>query len=170
MLRCSDQIWLRLEPYVLALRGIRVHPTSVLGNVEFDGPAIVEAHCRLMGSPRLKVGRNAHFGPHVHCQGDIVLGDDVWVGPRVTIWGRDHGIEAGTPICQQPHRTEPIRVGCDVEIGAGSILLRGITIGDGARLRSGSVCTQDVASGAVVSGSPAQPSSDEREPDSRDDI
>ena len=118
---------------------------------------MVEAHCRIRGNPRIVVGRNVHFAPHVHCQGDIVLGDEVWVGPRVIMWGRDHSIEPGTPICQQPHHTEPIRVDHDVEIGPGTILLRGVSVGAGACLGAGSVCTRDVPAGASVSGSPARP-------------
>ena len=42
-------------------------------------------------------------------------------------------------------------------IGAGSIILRGITIGDGATVGAGSVVTRDVESRTVVVGNPARP-------------
>jgi acetyltransferase-like isoleucine patch superfamily enzyme len=147
----------RVERFVLRLRGVRLHPTAEIQNVCFHGPAVVEANTRLLGNPRLEVGRHCYIGPHIHCQGDIVLGDRVWVGPRVTMWGRDHGILPGIPICKQPHRSEPIRVERDVEIGPGAILLRGISVGAGASLGANSVCTRDIPAGAVVSGCPARP-------------
>ena len=139
-----------------ALRGVRVHPTAECDNVVFRGPAVVEAHCRLKGNPVFVVGAGVHVGPHVHGQGEIEIGDGSYVGPRTTLWGRDHGIEPGSPIHSQPHRTAPIRIGERVEIGAGAVLLRGVTVGAGARVGAGSVCTRDVAPGSVVVGSPAR--------------
>ena len=110
-----------------------------------------------MGNPRLRVGRDVRIGPGVHMQGDIALGDRTEIGARVVFWGRDHGIEPGTPIRWQPHRTEPIRIGADVEIGAGALVLRGVVVGDGARIGAGAVCTKDVPAGARVGGAPARP-------------
>jgi len=155
--RTKYWLWLRIERHVLRLRGVRVDPSARLVNVRFRGPARVEARCRLMGNPRVELGRDVVVGPDVHVQGDIVVGDRTRIGPRTCMWGRDHGIEPGTPIRSQPHRTEPIRVGADVEIGAGAVLLRGVTVGDGARVGAGAVCTRDVAPGAKVAGSPARP-------------
>ena len=151
------QLWLRIERHVLRLRGVHVHPSATLMNVRFAGPAVVEANTRLMGNPRIELGRGVYVGPHVHCQGDIKIGDEAWIGPRVCMWGRDHGIEPGIPIRSQPHRTEPIRIEAGASVGAGSVLLRGVTIGAGARVGAGSVCTRDVAPGGSVAGSPARP-------------
>jgi acetyltransferase-like isoleucine patch superfamily enzyme len=142
---------------LLPLRGVRVHPTVEFRNVHFDGgPVVIENHCRLMGYPRMRIGRGVHVGPHVHAQGDITIDDGVWIGPRTTLWGRDHGFEPGVPIRSQPHRTEPIRIERDAEVGAGSIVLRGVTVGARARLGAGSVCTRDVMPDARVAGSPAK--------------
>ena len=49
-----------------------------------------------------------------------------------------------------------INVGDKVWIGAGSIILPGVTIGDGAMVAAGSVVTKDVPSRAVVGGNPAR--------------
>ena len=160
--RAKYQIGLRVERHILRLRGVRIHPTAAIQNVRFRGPAVIGAHCRLAGNPRIELGRGVHVAAHVHGQGEIFLGDDVFVGPRVVLWGRDHGIEPGTPIRLQPHRTEPIRVERGAEIGAGAILLRGVTIGAGASLGAGAVCTRDVPPGAKVAGSPARPASGAR--------
>ena len=51
----------------------------------------------------------------------------------------------------------PVRIGSDVWIGGGAIILPGITIGDGAVIGAGSVVTRDVGAGATVAGNPARP-------------
>jgi maltose O-acetyltransferase len=51
----------------------------------------------------------------------------------------------------------PVRIGADVWIGGGAIILPGVTIGDGAVIGAGSVVTLDVGSGQTVAGNPARP-------------
>jgi acetyltransferase-like isoleucine patch superfamily enzyme len=48
-------------------------------------------------------------------------------------------------------------LGNDVWLGAGTVVLRGVTVGDGAVVGAGSVVTRDVAPYTVVAGSPARP-------------
>jgi len=146
----------RAERHVLRLRGVRVGATAVLSNVRFAGPCVIEDRCRLRGNPTVRVGRGVHVHAHAHLQGDIHLDDGVWVGPRVVMWSRDHGIAPGTPIRRQPHRIVPIRIGRGATIGAGAVILRGVCVGEGATVGAGAVCTRDVPARAVVRGSPAR--------------
>ena len=60
---------------------------------------------------------------------------------------------------------EPVRVGRYVFIGAGAIVLPGVTIGDGALVAAGSVVRADVPPFAVVAGVPARVVGDAREQD-----
>lgn len=57
-----------------------------------------------------------------------------------------------------PERVRPshIEIGNDVWFGAGAIVLRGITIGDGAVIGAGAVVTKDVPPYAIVAGNPAR--------------
>jgi len=50
----------------------------------------------------------------------------------------------------------PVLIGEDVWLGFGSIVLKGVTIGDAATVGAGSVVTRDVAPGATVVGNPAR--------------
>jgi maltose O-acetyltransferase len=50
----------------------------------------------------------------------------------------------------------PVRIGSNVWIGGGAIILPGIIIGDDAVIGAGSVVTKDVAPGATVRGNPAR--------------
>jgi len=139
----------------LRKRGVIVFNNSVLSNVEFRGPARIEPYCRISGDPKVVIGRN--FYMNVACQllGDITFGDDVLLGPMVIMWGRDHGFAAGQPIREQPLKRAPIRVGNDVWIAGGCVVLRGVTIGDGAVVGAGAVVTRDIPPNAIAVGNPA---------------
>jgi maltose O-acetyltransferase len=50
----------------------------------------------------------------------------------------------------------PVRIGHNVWIGGGAIVLPGVTVGDDAVIGAGSVVTRDVPPGAVVVGNPAK--------------
>lgn len=109
-------------------------------------------------------GYNIHLGDHVFLNFNCVLldvteiriGARTQIGPAVQIYTADHprdpsarrqGLESG----------KPIRIGEDVWIGGGAILLPGITVGDGAVIGAGSVVTHSVPPGATVAGNPAHP-------------
>lgn len=51
--------------------------------------------------------------------------------------------------------TSPVRIGDFVFVGAGAIILPGVTVGDGAVVGAGAVVREDVLAGAIVIGNPA---------------
>lgn len=59
---------------------------------------------------------------------------------------RDAGLEFG----------RPVDIGRNVWIGAGALILPGVTVGDEALIGAGSVVTRDVPAGAAVAGNPAR--------------
>jgi maltose O-acetyltransferase len=86
---------------------------------------------------------------------EVTIGDRTQIGPAVQIYAADHprdlaqrreGLECG----------RPVRIGRDVWIGGGAIILPGITIGDNAIVGAGSVVTHDVPAGTTVAGNPAR--------------
>ena len=52
--------------------------------------------------------------------------------------------------------TRPTKIGDDVWVGAGSIIMAGVTIGDGAIIAAGSVVTKDVEAYCIYGGTPAK--------------
>lgn len=86
----------------------------------------------------------------------VSIGDGTQIGPAVQIIAADHprdpaqrrsGLELG----------KPVRIGRNVWLGGGSLILPGVTIGDDAIVGGGSVVTRDVPEGATVAGNPARP-------------
>ena len=103
----------------------------------------------------ISIGRGVFInaGCSFQDQGGVVIGDGVLIGHRVVLATINHGLrpeERHTCICS------PIVIGRNVWIGAGAIVLPGVTIGDDAVVAAGAVVTRDVAAGDVVAGVPAK--------------
>lgn len=130
--------------------------------------------CELFGA----VGEDAVIRPPFHCDYgyNILLGDGVFlnfncvildvvevtigdltqIGPGVQLLTADHprdaearrsGLEFG----------RPIRIGKNVWIGAGALIMPGVNIGDDVLIGAGAVVTRDVPAGVTVVGNPARP-------------
>ena len=97
----------------------------------------------------------ANFNLTLVDDGDIFIGNYVMFGPNVTL------ATAGHPIMPQL-RLEgmqfniPIRIGNNVWIGAGTIVLPGVTIGENTVIGAGSVVTKDIPANVVAVGNPCK--------------
>jgi acetyltransferase-like isoleucine patch superfamily enzyme len=88
----------------------------------------------------------------------ITIGHHVTVGANTTIIDSDfHPLQPRARL-QEPSvaKRAPIQIGNDVFIGMQSLILKGVTLGDGCVVGAGSVVTRDVAAGVIVAGNPAQ--------------
>ena len=91
----------------------------------------------------------------VYKRGMLEIGDRVSIGPCVILVLASHPNSAH--MTNKIHDKEyTIRIEDDAWIGAGAIILNGITIGKGAVVGAGSIVTKDVPAGAVVAGNPAK--------------
>ncbi|HEX4190860.1 MAG TPA: sugar O-acetyltransferase [Marmoricola sp.] len=87
--------------------------------------------------------------------GRITIGDDTQIGPHVQLLTPKH------PLDPDERRSKiesagPIKIGSNVWIGGGAIVLAGVTIGDNAVVGAGSVVTKDVPANSVAVGNPAR--------------
>lgn len=113
-------------------------------------------HCDYGFNIQLGAGAFLNFNVVILDVVEVVIGERAQIGPAVQIYAADHPRDAAT------RRTglefgRPVRIGADVWIGGGAILLPGVTIGEGAVVAAGSVVTRDVAPGGMVMGNPARP-------------
>lgn len=142
--------------FSLSLRNISIGKGSVFHNIKFSGSARIEPYCRIIGDPKISIGNNFYCNAFCHFLGDITIGDNVMIGPKTIIWGRDHGISLGTPMCEQDHVKKPIVIGNDVWIGGNVTILKGVKISDGAVIGAGSVVVKNIPPNAIVVGNPAK--------------
>ena len=90
-------------------------------------------------------------------QGGIHVGDNVLFGPRVQVLAVDHVFTDTTkPIMQQGITARGIRIEDNCWIGAGAIVLDGVTIGRGACIGAGAVVTASVPAHSLAVGVPAR--------------
>lgn len=108
-------------------------------------------------------GRNVHFGKNIYANFNLTLVDDTHIyvgdstmfGPNVTV------ATAGHPIQPELRRkgmqyNAPVHIGKNCWIGAGAIILPGVTIGDNVVIGAGSVVTKDIPSNVVAVGNPCR--------------
>lgn len=108
-------------------------------------------------------GCHTHFGNNVYANfnltlvddTDIYVGDGVLFGPNVVV------AVAGHPVDPDLRRKVaqfnlPVHIGNNVWIGAGAIILPGITIGDNSVIGAGSVVTKDIPANVVAVGNPCR--------------
>ena len=89
--------------------------------------------------------------------GPLRIGENVMMGPDVTILSQTHNIErTDIPMGKQGMREAEVSIGNDVWIGMRSIIMPGVKIGDGAVIGAGAVVTKDVPDYAIVGGVPAR--------------
>lgn len=108
-------------------------------------------------------GKHCHFGKNVYanfnltCVDDthIYVGEYTMLGPNVVLASAGHPIlpELREKIYQY---NMPIHIGKNCWLGAGVIVLPGITIGDGSVIGAGSVVTKDIPAGVIAVGNPCR--------------
>ncbi len=121
---------------------------------------------------RVVIGNDSTLvGAVFMCAGDITIGERVIVSYNVTIADCDfhprdpderiRDAIANAPEGDRSHRpplvSRPVVIEDDAWIGIGAIILKGVTIGRGARIGAGAVVTGDVPAGMWVAGNPARP-------------
>lgn len=104
----------------------------------------------------LKVGKNFKRMKDViidpsHCW-HISIGDNVTLAPRVHILAHD----ASTKTFLNHTRVANTIIGDNVFVGAGAIVLPGVTIGNNVVIGAGSVVTKDIPDNSVALGNPAR--------------
>lgn len=137
---------------------------SFLKDVEIGEGTVVHDQVNLY---KCKIGKNCKIDAFVYIEEDVVIGDnckirpfvfiptgvtienDVFVGPNVSFTNDKY------PKVKGEWRLLRTRIKKGASIGANSIILPGITIGEDVLVGAGSVVTKDVPNGAIVAGNPA---------------
>lgn len=96
------------------------------------------------------IGDKCKIRPFVFIPTGVTIGDNVFIGPNVTFTNDKY------PRAKGKWTLLRTRIERGASVGANSVILPGITIGQKALIGAGSVVTHDVPNGAIVSGNPAR--------------
>jgi acetyltransferase-like isoleucine patch superfamily enzyme len=138
----ADGVTLRSAPRNTPLGGGQ---PCVLRTLSPDAELVLERNVGISAAT-LCAGRSIHIGAEtIIGAGALILDNDfhqlsaegVWLGDSVT-------------------GARPVRIGRSVFVGARAIVLKGVTIGDGAVIGAGAVVTTDVPAAHIAAGNPAQ--------------
>tara|TARA_R110001599_G_scaffold11371_1_gene54246 strand:- start:6700 stop:7191 length:492 start_codon:yes stop_codon:yes gene_type:complete len=105
---------------------------------------------------KLCVGNHVSIndGAYLNALGEIKIGDNVSISAGAKLISTMLDVETFTTKYQ--HINKKIVIGNNVQVGAGAIVLPGITIGSNVIVGAGSVVTRDIADNCVVAGNPAK--------------
>lgn len=105
---------------------------------------------------RIDIGNRVEIdGAGLMSASTIVIDDCAILGPCLLVDTDFHAVGRERRRGGEPVTRRPIRIGRNAWIQGKSTILKGVTVGEGAVVRWGSLVASDVAPGAVVMGNPA---------------
>jgi UDP-2-acetamido-3-amino-2,3-dideoxy-glucuronate N-acetyltransferase len=153
-----------------------VHPTAIVDTKDIGKGTKIWAFCHIMDG--VNIGDNCNIGDNTFMESGVAVGnnvtikngnmlwegvtleDGVFVGPGVFFTNDRHPRSPRLPEASHRYKDHswlsPVLVKQGAAIGAGSVILPGITIGEYATIGAGAVVTKDVIAYAVVAGNPAR--------------
>ena len=170
----AGELYLASDPELVALRARARQITRAYNNtVESERDVRRALLNRLLGQmpPKIEIeplfrcdyGTNIFLGDNFYANFGVVLldcaeihiGDNVLLAPNVQIYTAHHPLDPATRLSGR-ELASPIRIGNNVWIGGGAIVLPGVSIGDNTTIGAGSVVTRDVPAGVIAAGNPCR--------------
>lgn len=127
-----------------AKKNIRVHPTASIRNAK-----------------NIYIGENSHI--NINCciwpgeDSKIILGDNLLMGPGVSIQAANHGTNRDRIMMEQERTQSDVVIGNDCWIGSNVTIVAGVKIPDGCVIAAGAVVTKSITEPySIVGGVPAK--------------
>lgn len=125
-------------------KNIRVHPTASIRNAK-----------------NIYIGENSHI--NINCciwpgnDSKIILGDNLLMGPNVSIQAANHGTKKDAVMMEQERTQKDIVIGNDCWLGSNVTILAGVVIPDGCIIAAGAVVTKSITEPySIIGGVPAK--------------
>lgn len=120
----------------------------ILPGAEIGENCNINAHCFIEND--VKVGNNVTVKCGVYLWNGISIEDNVQIGPNVTFTNDKY------PRAKQPFVVQRTLIKKNASIGAGAIILGGVTVGENSMIGAGSIVTKDVPENELWVGNPAK--------------
>jgi len=160
--RLKGKRYLSIGRGVVVGPGVHIDAVSTDG-IRLDSRVTVDERAILRASGVIRnlgvgieVGSQTAIGAFnfIHGGGGVRIGSNCLLGPYVSVFSENHrSDEVEVPIREQGEIRNRVFIGDDVWIGAGSVVLAGVTIGSHTIVAAGSVVTRDLESSAVYARS-----------------
>lgn len=144
-----------------------IHPLSDCKNNSIPENSNIWQFCVVL--PGAQIGKNVNICSHCFIENEVFIGDNVTVKCGVQVWDGitlEDNVMIGSNVTftndmyprakNKNWKLLKTRVCKGATIGAGCVILPGITIGEGAFVAAGSVVTKDVPAGELWLGNPAR--------------
>lgn len=117
------------------------------GRLTFRNFATVE----VVPKANLIVGKRVFFNSNavLRCHHQIEIGDDTMFGDGVKLYDFDHKF-SNYHVEKLAFKSAPIRIGKNCWIGANSVILKGVTIGDNTIIGAGCTISKDIPANSIV--------------------
>lgn len=158
------------------MNDVFVHPTAIVETQQIGQKTYIWAYTHVMQD--VSIGANCNIGDHCFIETGAVIGNNVTIKNGNMIWEGttlEDGVFVGPSVSftndlypRSPRLSQaqkrysnrdwllPTRIQYGASIGAGSIILAGVTIGEFVIIGAGAVVTRDVSPYALVVGNPAR--------------
>ena len=137
----SDEIWYTYNPERLHLKNAIIRHGTILAGINGD----------------ITIGENTVITQYCYIDGPTEIGVGCIIGPRTVMVTHDHDYDnIKAPIHSTPGPIKPIKIEGNCYIGAGCIILQGVTIHKNTVIGAGSIVTRDIPSGVVAFGQPCK--------------
>ncbi|CAJ0787542.1 MULTISPECIES: acyltransferase [Ralstonia] len=144
-----------------------IHPSADVQSKTIGEGTRVWQFCVILEGAR--IGRNCNINAHCFIEGDVSIGDNSTIKSGVYLWDGtviEDSVFVGPNATftndryprskQYPDRFPVTTVKRGASIGAGAVILPGLTIGEHALIGAGAVVTRDVPARALVVGNPGR--------------
>ncbi|WP_207423409.1 acyltransferase [Desertivirga brevis] len=168
----AKSISLDIRKMYLKALGLQIGDRARLGRIICEWPKQVEIgeECLIQDEvlfqvadpfapgPSITIGHRAFIGRRCefNCSSRITVGNDCMIASYTILVDAGHGTIKGYTMTSQPVLTGEINIGDDVWIGAGCVILKGVSIGRGSVIGAGSVVNKSIPEYQIWAGTPAR--------------
>lgn len=146
---------------------VKIHPTADVQTSNIGDNTLVWQYAVILAGAH--IGSNCNVNCHTFIENDVIIGNNVTVKSGIYLWD---GITIGNDVFlgpnvtftndkyprskQYPEEFQRTTIEDGASVGAGAIILGGITVGRKAMIGAGSVVTKNVPAGELWVGNPAK--------------